>query len=151
MTAVGRGVVLAGGEGRRVDVGPDAMTLKGESQGDRFSVVEYEAAAGAPGPPAHVHHGNEESFYILEGEVDFMLEGKTTRLTEGGFVLVPAGARHTFANAGSGRARWVGIFSPGHYRQLVEELGAILPADGPPDAHAVAALFARYDTEIVEA
>jgi mannose-6-phosphate isomerase-like protein (cupin superfamily) len=151
MTAVGLGVVLAAGEGRRVRVGPDVMTVKGDGQEDRFSVAEYEAAAGAPGPPPHIHHGNEEAFYILEGEVDFMLDGKTTRLTEGGFVLVPAGARHTFVNAGSGRARWVGIFSPGRYRQLVEELGALLPADGPPDQAEVAALFARYDTQIVEA
>jgi mannose-6-phosphate isomerase-like protein (cupin superfamily) len=151
MTAVGRGVVLTVGEGRRVAVGSDVMTVKGDGQEDRFSIVEYEAAAGAPGPPPHVHHGNEEGFYILEGEVDFMLDGKTARLTEGGFALVPPEVRHTFVNAGPGRARWVGIFSPGHYRQLVEELGALLPASGPPDGAVVAALFARYDTEIVEA
>jgi mannose-6-phosphate isomerase-like protein (cupin superfamily) len=151
MTAVGRGVLLAEGEGRRVGVGSDLMTVKGDGQEDRFSIVEYEAAAGAPGPPPHVHHSNEEGFYILEGSVDFMLDGKTARLTEGGFVLVPPEVRHTFVNAGSGLARWVGIFSPGHYRQLVEELGALMPASGPPDAAEVAALFARYDTEIVEA
>jgi mannose-6-phosphate isomerase-like protein (cupin superfamily) len=144
-------MVLAEGEGRRVGVGLDLMTIKGDGAEDRFSVVEYEAPAGAPGPPPHIHRGNEEAFYILEGEVDFMLDGMTTRLTKGGFVLVPTGAPHTFVNAGSGRARWVGVFAPGHYRQLVEELGALLPADGPPDSDEVAALFARYDTEVVEA
>jgi mannose-6-phosphate isomerase-like protein (cupin superfamily) len=134
-----------------VSVGPDVMTIKGDGLEDRFSLVEYEAKAGAPGPPPHIHNSNDEAFYILEGEVDFMLEGTTTRLTDGGFVLVPAGERHTFVNAGSGLARWVGIFAPGHYRQLVEELGALLPADGPPDPATLAALFARYDTEIIEA
>jgi len=150
MTSVGRGVVLEEGAGRRVGVGRDLMTLKGDSADDRFSLVEYETPAGTQGPPPHIHRSNEEAFYILEGEVDFMLEGTTTRLTKGGFVLVPIGALHTFVNAGPGRARWVGVFAPGHYRQLVEELGTLLPADGPPDLQAVAALFARYDTDIVE-
>jgi hypothetical protein len=118
MTAVGLGVVLAAGEGRRVRIGPDVMTVKGDGQEDRFSIAEYEAAAGAPGPPPHIHHGNEEAFYIFEGE---------------------------------GRARWVGIFSPGRYRQLVEELGPLLPADGAPHRAEAAELFARYDTQMVEA
>ena len=58
-------------------------------------------------------------------------------------------AVHTFANPGSGPARWIGIFAPGRYELLVEELGAILPPDAPPDEAAVAALFAKWDTEIV--
>ncbi len=149
MTAIGRGTVLKAGEGRRVGVALDTLTFKGAGEEDRYSVVEYEAAAGMPGPPLHVHHGNEEAFYILDGEVDFTLEGETVRLGRGSFVLVPRGVAHTFANAGSGSARWVGVFAPGRYEQLVEELGAILPQDAPPDEAAVAALFARWDTEAV--
>lgn len=148
MTAIGQGIVLGSGQGRQVPVGPDTLTFKGAGEEDRYSIVEYQAAAGAPGPPPHIHHGNEEAFYILEGEVDFRLEGETARLRPGGFVLVPRGALHTFVNAGIGPARWIGVFAPGHYERLVEELGALLPQDGPPDADAVAALFARYDTEI---
>jgi hypothetical protein len=98
MTAIGQSVVLAAGEGRRVGVALDTLTFKGAGAEDRFSVVEYEAAAGMPGPPVHVHHGNEEAFC---------------------------------------------------YEQLVEELGAILPHNAPPDEAAVAALFAQWDTEIV--
>jgi hypothetical protein len=48
-----------------------------------------------------------------------------------------------------GAARWIGIFAPGRYEQLVEELGAILPHNAPPDETAVTALFAKWDTEIV--
>jgi len=149
MTGIGQGVVLGAGEGRRVGVALDTMTFKGAGEEDRYSVVEYEAAAGMPGPPLHVHHANEEAFYILDGEVDFTLGGETVRLQRGSFVLVRRGAVHTFANAGSSPARWIGIFAPGRYVQLVEELGAILPKDGPPDEAAVAALFARWDTAIV--
>ena len=149
MTAIGQGVILGAGEGRRVGVALDTLTFKGAGEADRFTVVEYEAAAGMPGPPPHIHHANEEAFYILDGELDFMLEGETVRLRRGAFALVPRGAAHTFANAGSGAARWIGIFAPGHYEQLVEELGALLPQDSPPDPDVVAALFAKWETEIV--
>jgi quercetin dioxygenase-like cupin family protein len=149
MTAIGQGTVTGAGEGRKFPVGRDIMTAKGTSPEDTFGIVEYEAAAGVPGPPMHVHHGNEEAFYILAGEVEFTLDGQTTRLTAGGFVLVPRGAAHTFVNAGPASARWVGVFAPGRYQGLVEELGDLLLADGPPDAAAVVALFARYDTEIL--
>jgi mannose-6-phosphate isomerase-like protein (cupin superfamily) len=149
MTAVGQGIAIGAGEGRRFPVGRDVLTAKGESPEGSFSVIEYEAVAGMPGPPPHVHHGNEEAFYILDGEVDFTLDGETVRLTAGAFVLVPKGVPHTFVNAGPGTARWVGVFAPARYQRLVEELGELLPADGPPDAARVAALFARYDTEIL--
>lgn len=149
MTAIGQGVIFKAGDGRRVRVARDLLTYKGGGEADRFSVVEYEAAAGMPGPPPHIHHGNAEAFYILDGQVDFMLEGTTVRLQQGSFVLVPRGALHTFANAGPEPARWIGIFAPGRYEKLVEELGAILPIDGPPDDVAVAALFKKWDTEAV--
>jgi hypothetical protein len=46
-------------------------------------------------------------------------------------------------------ARWIGIFSPGRYVGLIEELGRLLPADGPPDDQAILALFKKYDSDIV--
>lgn len=141
--------VLAPGQGRTIPVGADRMVHKATSETDAFSVVEY---LGQPvaGPPLHVHRANEELFFILEGEVDFTVGGSTTRLGAGGVAFVPRGATHTFAVAGGRPARWVGIFAPGRYMTLVEELGQLL-AGGPPDPAAVAALFAHYDTEIVGA
>ena len=59
MTAIGQGVVLGAGEGRHVGVALDTLTFKGAGEEDRYSVVEYEAAAGMPGPPLHVHHKQE--------------------------------------------------------------------------------------------
>jgi quercetin dioxygenase-like cupin family protein len=145
MTALG--TISHGGEGRSFTVGADLLTVKGVSPSDAFSVVEYHAAAGVPGPPPHVHHRNEEAFFVLDGEVEFQLDGTTSVLRAGSFAHVPAGAVHTFANIGTTPARWVGIFAPGRYVGLVEELGAALPPDGPPDPAAVAAVFARWETE----
>jgi mannose-6-phosphate isomerase-like protein (cupin superfamily) len=138
-------VIRARGEGRDFAVGPDRVVVKGATahDGDGFSVIEYEGAAGAPGPPLHLHRAFEECWYILEGEVDFSLGEEVRRIGAGGFVLVPRDAPHTFRVAGDAPARWLGIFSP------ASGLGLVLPADGPPDVEKVMALFARYQTEVV--
>jgi hypothetical protein len=102
-----------------------------------------------PGPPMHLHLAFEECWYILAGEVDFHLADGIHRVGEGGFILVPRGAAHTFSVASSTPARWLGIFSPASSLGMLEELGEILPADGPPDMGRVEALFARYQTEMV--
>lgn len=142
-------LLLEPGIGRVIGVGSDRMIHKATSETDAFSLVEY---FGAPvsGPPLHVHRSNEELFFILEGEVDFTVDGATRRLGPGACAYVPRGAVHTFAVAGGRPARWVGIFAPGRYLALVEELGQLLAA-GAPDQAAIAALFARYDTEIAGA
>lgn len=145
MTAIG--TVCHAGEGRSFSIGADRISVMGVSDTDAFSVVDYIAAPGVPGPPPHVHHANEEGFFILEGEVEFLLGDTTTVLGPGSFVHVPIGAVHTFTNVGSGPARWVGIFAPGRYLQMVEELGAVIPADGPPDLAAVVAVLARWQTD----
>jgi mannose-6-phosphate isomerase-like protein (cupin superfamily) len=140
-------VLLDPGAGRVIGVGPDHMVHKATSETDAFSLVEY-VAPGGGGPPLHVHHANEEAFFVLDGEVDFTCEGTTRRLVAGGFAFVPRGAKHTFFVPSGRPARWVGVFAPGHYLALVEDLGKLLAA-GAPDGAALAALFARYDTEMV--
>jgi quercetin dioxygenase-like cupin family protein len=151
MSAGGRVVIRAPGEGRDFTIARDRVVVKGVTahDGDGFAVVEYEGAAGAPGPPLHIHRGFEECWYILDGEVDFSLGEEVHRVGAGAFVLVPRDAVHTFRVAGGAPARWLGIFSPANGLGLIEELGDILPADGPPDVERVMALFARYQTEIV--
>lgn len=152
MSGIGRAITLAPGEGRAFTIGRDRVSMKGSTAGDDhgFSVVEY-IGADQPGPPPHVHRTFEECWFILDGEVDFTVAGRVTRGRAGSFFLVPRGVTHTFQVVAPGPARWVGIFSPARYVRLIEELGALIPADGPPDAAQVAALFATYETDIVEA
>jgi hypothetical protein len=95
----------------------------------------------------HVHHTFEECWVILDGEVEFRLADQVTVGRPGSFLLVPRGIPHTFQVVSP--ARWIGIFSPGRYLAMIEELGALIPADGPPDAAAILDLFHRYDSEIV--
>lgn len=151
MTAVGKLVVLNPGEGTRWQIGPDSFRTKGSAKerSESFSVIEYEGAPGVPGPPAHAHRTFEEAWYILEGEVRFESSGKSIVGKEGTYLYVPKGVPHRFEVQGTAPARWVGIFSPGRFVALIEELAAIIPANGPPDPKKIVALFSKYDTELV--
>ncbi len=150
MSGFGSAIALGPGEGRAFSIGGDRVVVKGSTQqgSDGFSVVEYVGAANGPGPPMHVHRTFEECWFILDGAVELHVDGESRVASFGSFLLVPRGVAHTFRVAGPVPARWVGIFSPARYMGLIEELGALIPADRPPDPEKVAALFARYDTDI---
>lgn len=145
--------IAAPGEGRPFSVGADRILVKVEADrtGDALSMVEYESAPGVPGPPLHVHRVFHEIWYILEGEVEFRVEDRTVRAGVGTVLHVPPGAAHTFTNVGAGQARWIGIFSPGRYVRLVEEVGkAFSDTPGPPDEAKLLKAGADWDMEIVE-
>ena len=148
MTALGAARILGPGEGHDFTIGGDHVVRKGETSG-AFSVVEYEGAPGMPGPPLHLHRMFDEAWFMLEGEVEFVTAG-SHRLTGPGFYrFIPRGVPHTFRVAGERAARWIGIFSPGRFETLLEELGQAMPAAGPPDPVKLAAIFAKYETEVV--
>jgi mannose-6-phosphate isomerase-like protein (cupin superfamily) len=146
------GRFLGPGEGRTFSVGADKATAKVEAAdtGDAFSLAEYEAAPGVPGPPLHVHSVITETFFILEGEVEFRTGKETKTLGPGAIAFVPPGQPHTFANISGQPARWIGVFSPGRFIGVIEAIGAAFPAEGgPPDEAKIMQAFADWDTEVV--
>jgi len=151
VTTSGTVVVFGAGEGTEFRIAADRFLRKGDAtqRSEAFSVVEYEGAAGLPGPPLHVHRTFEEAWFILEGQVAFAANTRTIAADRGSFLYVPRGVTHTFRVVGERSARWLGIISPARYVSLLEELGPLMPARGPPDMVAVARLFDKYDTEIV--
>ncbi len=74
------------------------------------------------GPPLHIHHDADEIIYVLEGTVDFELDGQRMRTGPGGFVLIPRGTPHTFRNLGALPARLLGVFTPGGLERLFQEM-----------------------------
>ena len=151
MTAVGRVLTFGPGDGPEFPIGPDRFRTKRSprQRPGAFSVIVYEGAAGVPGPPPHVHRSFEEAWYILEGKVRFTSAGRSVTATPGMYLFVPRGVAHTFAVQGRKAARWLGILSPGRYVGLLEELGHVIPAEGPPDLAGIRRLFSRYDTELL--
>ena len=63
--------------------------------GGAYSLTEHLVTA-ASNPPMHVQVDEDEAFYILDGEVEFEVDGHVARATAGTFAFVARGAAHTF-------------------------------------------------------
>lgn len=118
---------------------------------NKFCLVEAVVPPGLGAPPNH-HAGETETFYVIEGEVDFMVDGEPRRVGPGQSVIVPDGAVHAFTAVGERPARLLILNAPGlMHDRFFTGLGQPVPAGttepapmaGPPDIAAVAALAAE--------
>ena len=87
-----------------------------------LAVLEIESAEGH-GPPPHIHEREDESFYVLDGELDVQVGNEQFHAERGGFVHVPKGVLHTYKAIGSGKARHLVLVAPGGLEQLFREIG----------------------------
>jgi mannose-6-phosphate isomerase-like protein (cupin superfamily) len=115
---VDRAVVIAAGEGVRTG---NVEFLALSEHSPRFNVSVVTMAPNAHGPEAHAHADEDDAFYVLDGELVFMLDEGEVRAPEGTFVLVPPGVSHTFANALDRPTRVLNIHAPaGFDRRLLK-------------------------------
>src|SRR4051812_34428046 len=150
MSALEKPVVRHAGEGATVDVfGPLSpfKAIAADTAG-AYTLVE-QTLTGAP-PPLHIHDGEEEAFYVLDGELVVHVGEDRLTAGPGTFVLVPRGLPHTFQAAGGAPPRFLVIGSPAGIDRMFTEIAERFPAaNGPPDPVAVAELTARYGTRVV--
>ena len=98
------------GEGERLEGNSRIVTIKVGR--DEIALIKFELHQGFEGPDAHVHDDHVDSFYVLEGEVDFLVEDEWQRLPARSFVAAPIGVRHAFANRDGQHARLLNIHAP---------------------------------------
>jgi mannose-6-phosphate isomerase-like protein (cupin superfamily) len=94
----------------------------------------------------HVHERLEETWYVIDGELEFRLGDETLTAGAGAWVFVPPQVPHAFANRCDAPARFILIMSPAGHDRYFDELAEILAVDGPPDGEAIGELRERYDT-----
>ncbi len=88
-----------------------------------YDMVIGETAPNVPGPPPHSHSGLNELFMVLEGEMEFMVNGEVRRVGQGESVDLPPNVVHTFKNAGAINCKWVNIHSPKGFLSFFEQMG----------------------------
>ena len=82
---------------------------------DDLMVSEYVLEPGTePGDP-HYHANHSDSFYVLEGELEFQIDGRAVRAAAGTLVVAPRGAVHAFPVAIGGPARLLNLHTPGGF------------------------------------
>ena len=124
------------------------------SGADRISVLESEAREG-DGPPLHVHHDEDEVFFVLEGRLRLRVDDADVELGPGEAALGPRGVPHTY-RVESERARWLVITAGAPFENFVRSLGRpaetpkLPPATRAPDEAAIAALTAAAAAHGIE-
>ena len=102
--------------------------------GGQLTIIEVTSHPGTEAP-LHVHHRDDEAFWILEGDVTFEVGGETIEASAGDYVFGPRGIPHRFTVGDQG-CRMLFIMVPGGMEELVRatsEPAASRTLPPPPD------------------
>jgi quercetin dioxygenase-like cupin family protein len=120
---------------RTLWISGDTMHLlaTGDDTAGRLLVLEVLAEPGG-GPPPHIHHNEDESFYVLDGEFEIVRAHETIRAGAGTFAHVPRGTIHRFSNVGSSPSRILIMFTPAGIEGFFRAAGvpAVAGLTAPP-------------------
>jgi quercetin dioxygenase-like cupin family protein len=130
------------------------VKASGDATDGRVFVVEQLAPRGA-GSPLHVHHREDEWFYVIEGELTFWVGGELTDAPAGSFVYGPRDIPHTF-DVASDQARFLLVTEPAGFEKFMRAASEPAPSltippppSEPPDLEALTALAAEHGVEIL--
>jgi len=135
------------------------ILLTGKDTAGRFCLIDMYVPPGG-GPPPH-RHDFEETFTLLEGELDFTFRGTKRLVRAGETINVPANAPHQFHNSSSQSVRMLCICSPAGQEEFFEEVGVLVATRTSPPPKLdeatqakfkakAAALAPKYRTELLE-
>jgi mannose-6-phosphate isomerase-like protein (cupin superfamily) len=150
------GYVVPPGGGRSFGPGINLKVEHGVSPS--LAVMESTLPPLWPGAGPHLHRAYDEAVYVLDATVAFTLDGAEHLCLTGSLVYIPRGCRHGFANPSAEPARILAVTTLEAVRMVEELFGleragqAGVGADldhAAVDPAAVAAQYARYDSELV--
>jgi quercetin dioxygenase-like cupin family protein len=127
-------IVLGPGEGE--PIGGSVV----KAAGSELSLLEFELGPGGEIAP-HRHLGQSDSFYVLEGEVEFRVGDQTVTAAPGTFVLAPPGVVHSLRNASEQPARLLNLHVPGGFVEYRREFQGLRASGAEPDHE----FYARHD------
>jgi mannose-6-phosphate isomerase-like protein (cupin superfamily) len=142
--------VVRAGEGETVRWGPAGQIRVIAASGttdSSFCIVEATEPPGSAAP-LHVHHGEAEAFFVLEGAVELTCGDDTVDASAGDFVYTPRDVPHKYVVVGSEPARVLLLFSRPGFEQFFLDAGA--PLDGPPGGPPDPRILEQYDLEVLE-
>jgi mannose-6-phosphate isomerase-like protein (cupin superfamily) len=99
------------------------------------------------GPALHLHHREDELWYVLEGDFRFKAGDALFRVSTGGMAFGPRGTPHCFQNAGDAPGRLLIVTTPSGVERFFEEYAGLLP--GPVDPSMLSAVELAHGVEFV--
>lgn len=120
----------ASGDSLNLGVGTAIIKISGNSTENRYSqleLIEYPQY----NTPLHLHESSDEIFFVIEGTLTVHLDGKTTEVTEGSIIRIPAGSPHAQGNFTDTDVRLLITLSPAGFENFFVERAAIVKENPP--------------------
>ncbi len=114
-----------------------------------LGAIEVASPAGAA-PPLHVHHREDEAFFVLDGEYSVFVGDDVIKASPGAWVWGPRAVPHGY-QIHSERGRHLSLTMPGGFEAFFEEVAAIATPSADPRSEMgrLAAVAARYGVEFL--
>ncbi len=143
------------GAGEMIWVVGDTYTFKATGAETDGQLFVWEASVPPlGGPPPHIHHTQQEAYYLLEGELEIMDGERTFAASAGSFVYIPPGVVHSFRNTASTPARMLVWMTPAGFENFFREVGQrprpgeSAPLLGPEEMAKTIDAAPRYGMEV---
>lgn len=147
--------VLSEGEGEAIWYVNNRATIKATAAqtGGAFSLVEMQVAPNHP-IPLHIHHGEDEALWVLEGQLTVQAGDRTYTAGPGSFIFGMKDVPHTFRVESSTGARLLVLMVPGGGEGFFVEAGRPAESDGlpqpqQPDLARLQEMMEKYHQEVV--
>src|SRR5262245_50698290 len=132
---------------------PTVIRATGETTNGAFGLIENMTIPPGFASPYHMHHLEDEAFYVLEGQVAFICDGKWLKAGPGTYLFGPREIPHGFKIEGTAPASMLILVTPAGFERFVLELSepvtdwTLPPA--PPDMAKLMAIAAKYKIDIL--
>lgn len=119
-----KSIVCQAGQGHDYWVWGDLYSFKatGEETSGKYALVEMTANPGS-GTPPHIHHAEDEMFYVLKGELTLWLDQEKSVADPGTFVAVPKGTVHRWSNESQSPATVLVFLVPAGFEAFLMKIG----------------------------
>ncbi|TDQ21887.1 MULTISPECIES: cupin domain-containing protein [Tenacibaculum] len=116
-----------------------------KTTGNLLDYFELKVPSGK-GAPLHIHHKNDESLHVIEGEFTFQIGDEVHKAPKGTFLFLPRGVAHKFTNVGTTEGHLIGTFTPSGTFDFFDKLTKL----APDDFEEIQAYSKKYGHEVLE-
>lgn len=125
--------------------------LNAQDSGGALSAFELNVVPQG-GPALHIHHREDEWYYVLSGNFVFRVGGETHCLSAGSSIWLPRDIDHVWMNTGETEAKLLLICHPGGFEKFFEEMGIAMektPAESDVSNQQMKEIMAKYGMELL--
>ncbi|WP_026730852.1 cupin domain-containing protein [Fischerella sp. PCC 9605] len=145
-------LILQPGEGESVKIKTNTCTFKvtGKDTNGHFGLFEFVMEPGTEGASPHLHKQLTEMFYVVDGEVELLLDRRKVIASPGTFMLVPENTPHGFSNPGHKPATLLIMFCPADSREkYFQGLAELTKDHRQPTKEELIELMQRFDQYLI--